>query len=159
MHPLLRLGINGADWEIPGDGDYPFALTDMTDIGRYTARAAILAYNEPDKVPSRLRVYSEVKYVHCACIILHKPCSDLPRTFNQYADIQEKVTGQKVNRIYVPREQFVQRWNTGKESPYFVLRVATDSLGQNFAGRDHNELLNPGQKYFKPQTWEEIISA
>jgi hypothetical protein len=69
MRSVLYPGINGADWEISGDGNYPFDLTDMTDIGRYTARAAILAYNEPDRVPSRLRVYSEVKYVHSASIV------------------------------------------------------------------------------------------
>lgn len=51
MHPVLCLGINGADWEISGDGDYPFAFTDMTDsdTGRYTARAGVLAYSELDE--------------------------------------------------------------------------------------------------------------
>jgi uncharacterized protein YbjT (DUF2867 family) len=134
-------GVNGADWEITGDGNYPFALTDMTDIGRYTARAAILAHNDPDKVPSRLRVYGESK------------------TFNEYADIHEKITGEKVNKIYVPRDQVLEKWNSGKEGPFYVLRVASDSPAQNFVGRDHNELLNPGQKYFKPKTWEEIFGA
>jgi len=134
-------GVNGADWEITGDGNYPFALTDMTDIGRYAVRAAILAHNEPDKVPSRLRVYGESK------------------TFNEYADIHEKITGEKVNKIYVPRDQVLEKWNSGKEGPFYVLRVAADSPAQNFVGRDHNELLNPGQKYFKPKTWEEIVGA
>jgi len=134
-------GINGADWEISGDGNFPYALTDIGDIGRYAMRAAILVYNEPEKVPSRLRVYGEIK------------------TWNEYADIHEKVTGQKVNRIYVPRERLLEQWNTGNETPFFVLRIVADSLGHNFVGRDHNELLNPGQKYFKPKTWEEMISA
>jgi len=134
-------GINDADWEITGDGNYPFALTDMADVGRYAVRAAILAHNEPDKVPSRLRIYGETK------------------TFNEYADIHEKITGQKVNKTYVPREQFLEQWNSGKEGPYYVLRIAADSLAHNFVGRDHNELLNPGQKYFKPKTWEEIVGA
>jgi len=134
-------GINGADWEIIGDGNYPFAVTDMTDIGRYAVRAAILAHNEPDKVPSRLRIYSETK------------------TFNEYADIHEKITGEKVNKIYIPRDKALEKWNSGKEEPFYVLRVAAESLAQNFVGRDHNELLNPGQKYFKPKTWEEVVGA
>jgi len=83
----------------------------------------------------------------------------LYRTLNEYADIHEKITGQKVNRIYVPHEQVLKRWNSGKEGPFYVLRIAADSLAQNFVGRDHNELLNPGQKYFKPKTWEEIVGA
>jgi len=157
------LGINDADWEITGDGNYPFALTDMADIGRYTARAAILAHNEPNKVPSRLRVYGESKYVCRRDLVFLKKYNlliiFLYRTFNEYADIHEKITGQKVNKIYVPREQVLEKWNSGKEGPYYVLRVAADSPAQNFVGRDHNELLNPGQKYFKPKTWEEIVSA
>jgi len=135
-------GINGADWEISGDGNFPFAITDMSDIGRYVARAAIVVHNEPEKVPRSLRVYSETK------------------TLNEYASIHEQITGQKVNKIYIPREKLLEQWNsTGKENPFYVLRIIAESSGQNFVGRDHNELLNPGQKYFKPKTWEEIVRA
>lgn len=58
-----RAGVDGDDWEIPGDGNYPFAITSRRDIGLYTTRAVVLAYNDPASVPSRLRVYSETKYV------------------------------------------------------------------------------------------------
>jgi len=133
-------GVNGENWEITGDGKYPFAITDITDVGRYLTRAAILANEDPAKVPSRLRVYSEVK------------------TWNEYADIHEKVTGKKVNRIYLSRDKLVEQWNSGKENPYFVLRISGESLGHNFVGREHNELLNPGKKYFKPKSWEEIVA-
>ena len=157
------LGINGADWEITGDGNYPFALTDMTDIGRYAVRAAILAHDDPDRVPSRLRVYGETKYVRRHDLVFPRNIIGsyffLYRTFNEYADIHEKITGEKVNKIYIPRDEVLEKWNSGKEGPFYVLRVAADSPAQNFVGRDHNELLNPGQKYFKPKTWEEIVGA
>jgi len=135
-------GINGDDWEISGDGNSPFALTTIRDIGHYAVRAVVLAHQDPVSFPSRLRIYSEVK------------------TLNEYADINEKVTGQKINRIYVPREQLLEKWNAiGKEQPYFVLRVAADSPAHNFVGRSHNELLNPGEKYFKPTSWEEFVKS
>jgi hypothetical protein len=70
------------------------------------------------------------------------------------------VTGQKINKTYVPRQQFVDKWEAGlrEENPYYVLRLAAESSGHNFSGISHNELLNPGQKYFKPKSWEEYVS-
>jgi hypothetical protein len=58
---LHFLGIHGDTWEISGDGTTPFALTSMEDIGRFVVRATLLAHNEPDRVPARLRVFSDLK--------------------------------------------------------------------------------------------------
>lgn len=54
-------GIHGDTWSLTGDGNIPFAVTDQGDIARYTARAAILAFNDPESIPRRLRVYSDLK--------------------------------------------------------------------------------------------------
>lgn len=80
------------------------------------------------------------------------------RSFNEYADITERVTGRQVNRIYVPRSQILKKWEEVKdEAPYFILRVSPESLAHNFVGRSHNELLNPGEKYFQRESWEKVV--
>lgn len=135
-------GLNGDDWEISGDGNYPFAITAKRDIGLYTIRAILLAHKYPTSVPSRLRIYSEIK------------------KFNEYVDITEQVTGRKINRIYVPHSEILKKWEEIKaENPYYVLRVAADSAAQDFLGTSHIELLNPGHKYFTPESWEESVKA
>jgi len=137
--PLL--GVNGNDWEISGDGTTPFAVTTTPDVGRYIARAVILSNADPSSLPSRLRVYSEVK------------------TWNEYAEIHEKVTGQKVNRIHIPREKVLEIWKSGTGGPFYFIRVLADTIANNFLGTSHNELLNPGEKYFKPTSWEEYVKS
>lgn len=83
-----------------------------------------------------------------------------PRTLNEYADNTERLTGRKVNRNYLPRSQILKKWEqVKKENPYYVLRLAADSPAGNFVGRSHNELLNPSEKYFKPESWEETVKA
>ncbi|KAF8321663.1 hypothetical protein DL93DRAFT_2072448 [Clavulina sp. PMI_390] len=62
--PFLRtplMGVNGSEWQITDDGDARLAVADLYDTGRYTLRAAILAFQDPSGVPDRLRVYSDMK--------------------------------------------------------------------------------------------------
>lgn len=58
---FLILGAGGDTWTIQGDGSIPFAVTSIGDIGKYTARAVVVAHQKPSEVPRRLRVYSALK--------------------------------------------------------------------------------------------------
>ncbi|KAF8315640.1 NAD(P)-binding protein [Clavulina sp. PMI_390] len=147
LMPFLRipvLGVNGSEWEIIEDGNYSFALTHLPDVARYTLRAIILAYEDPSCIPDRVRVYSDAK------------------TMNEYASIVERLTNTPVTRKYVPRAQLIVEWerSIGKnERPPLFLRIVAGTSATNFLGREHNELLNPGQKYFKPVSFEDFVKS
>lgn len=81
------------------------------------------------------------------------------RTWNEYADIAEKLGSRHVTRVYTPSEEALARYRSGKESPYYVLRAIIGSKAYDFSDSADNELLNPGQKYFKPVSFEDIVKA
>lgn len=83
------------------------------------------------------------------------------RSWNEYADIKEKLTGKKIERVYIPREELIKRYKAGNEPAgiWFVLRIATDTPAHDFTGIAHNELLNPGNKYFVPSSYEDYIKS
>ena len=64
---------------IAGDGNVPFALTDLRDVGKYVAR--IIA--DPRTLNRMVFAYNEVL------------------THNQLYDLQEKLSGEKLDRRYV----------------------------------------------------------
>src|SRR5579859_6560906 len=45
-------------WTIVGDGDVPVSVTSNTDVGKFTTEAAIMAFQEPDKIPEHLVISS-----------------------------------------------------------------------------------------------------
>jgi hypothetical protein len=67
------------DQPIPGDGNIPFAITDIADIGIYTAR--IIA--DPRTLNHMVFAYNEVY------------------TQNQVYDLIEKLSGEELKRNYV----------------------------------------------------------
>ena len=64
---------------IPGDGTVPNARTDLRDIGRYVARII----TDPRTLNKKVLAYNEVS------------------TPNETIDIQEKLSGEKIERKYV----------------------------------------------------------
>lgn len=150
-------------WEITDDGNYPVAASSLQDIAQYTTRAVILAHSEPGKVPSRLRIFSEVLYVLSFLPLASPPSTHLyfpGRTPNQYVQTIEKIKGEKQTINYIPYAELLATYKeVGQKNPFFVLRVAAQSPAADFSSNSHNELLNPGQKYFKRSSWEDYVKA
>ncbi|KAF8321667.1 hypothetical protein DL93DRAFT_2072459, partial [Clavulina sp. PMI_390] len=65
-------GMVGPEWQIVEDGNSSFAVTDIPDAARYALRAIILAFQDPNSVPDRVRVYGDAK------------------TLNEYAAVVER---------------------------------------------------------------------
>ncbi|KAF8321664.1 NAD(P)-binding protein [Clavulina sp. PMI_390] len=146
MHLFLTsmLGFNLPEWEIPEDGNTPFALSDVSDVGRYTLRAIILARQDPKSVPDRLRVYSDAK------------------TLNEYASIVERVTQTKLTKRYIPRTKLLAIWENDSgqtQYPNLFLKIMVGTTAIDFSEREHNELLNPGGTYFKPASFEKLVES
>ncbi|KAF8321665.1 hypothetical protein DL93DRAFT_2072456, partial [Clavulina sp. PMI_390] len=123
--PFLRTPFLGVK-----DGYSSFALIDMSDAGRYTLRAILLA--------------------------------SLIVTLNEYASIVQRLTNVPITKKYVPRPQLIAEWetpNAKNEKPLLFLRIMAGTSAANFLGHEHNELLNPGQKYFKPLSFEEAVKV
>lgn len=61
---MIFPGVDSAanTWTIPGDGTQLAAFIAKADAGRYAVRAALLAYESPDKIPSQIRVFGELTY-------------------------------------------------------------------------------------------------
>lgn len=81
------------------------------------------------------------------------------RTWNEYADIAEKLTSRHITRVYTSSEEAFIRYRSGKESPHYALRAVIGSKAYDFSDSTDNELLNPGEKYFKPVSFEEVVKA
>lgn len=64
---------------IAGDGNVPFALTDLRDVGKYVARII----SDPRTLNRMVLAYNEVL------------------THNQMYDLMEKLSGEKLDRRYV----------------------------------------------------------
>ncbi|KAF8321666.1 NAD(P)-binding protein [Clavulina sp. PMI_390] len=145
--PFLRtsfLGVNGHEWEIAEDGNSSYALIDISDAGRYTLRAIMLAHQDPSRIPDRVRVYGDSK------------------TLNEYASIVESLTKTPVSKKYVSRSQLVAEWecpNGKKDAPFLFLRIMAGTNAADLLGREHNELLNPGHRYFTPISYEEFVKS
>ncbi|UPK91680.1 hypothetical protein LCI18_002615 [Fusarium solani-melongenae] len=80
------------------DGNVPVALTDLRDVGPYTA----LIISDPRTLNRMVFAYNEVL------------------TFNQMYDIAEKVSGEKLHRKYVPAEEIearVREWEEKNPAP------------------------------------------
>lgn len=79
---------------IPGDGNVPFAVTDLRDVGRYTARIIV----DPRTLNKFVFAYTEAQ------------------TFNQAIDILDDVAGEKATRNYVSLAIARCRYPTPKQS-------------------------------------------
>lgn len=132
-------GNNGNNWSLLGDGNQPFAMIGVQDLARYAVRAVVLAHSQPHLIGRRLRVFT------------------VQKTSNEYADIVERVTSQPVNRTYQTQQERDEIWFSGKNGHYYALQrlIAAADLSKG----DDNELLNPGQKYWKPLQFEDLIPS
>jgi len=117
-------------------------VSSKADVAQYAIRAASLAYADPVKFPSRIRVYSD------------------NRTWNEYATIMEGVSGIKLTRKYIPLAELSAAYEAslpaGDLLKIISLLAAEGVLDSDSApGGSSNELLNPGERYFKPKTIDE----
>jgi NmrA-like family len=95
-------------WSIVGPGDVPVSLTANDDVGRFTAEACIMAYQEPEKVPDKLVVYSSTM------------------TFQEYAAILDKhaTTGHKLKIQGKSLPQAKQDWEDMKHTvPIYMVAL------------------------------------
>jgi NmrA-like family len=88
------------EWRIVGDGDVPVSLTAREDVGRFTVETAIMAFQEPEKVPERVII------------------SSCTHTLQEYAAILDSyaTTGNKIKIIGTPLKQAKEDWELKKDS-------------------------------------------
>ncbi|KAI9003201.1 hypothetical protein BC832DRAFT_97397 [Gaertneriomyces semiglobifer] len=130
------------EWRIVGDGNVPVAMTSDQDVGSYALQAVLLAYRQPDVLPSKIRVYS-------AC-----------ETLNRYADIMDAASGKPVKRVYIPLETAISEYEQIRQT------IPADRLGPlipilmaqgvyDYSHSNSNELLNPKGERFTVKSAEE----
>ncbi|KAF7515341.1 hypothetical protein PCG10_003382 [Penicillium crustosum] len=89
---------------IAGEGNVPFAITDVRDIGKYVARIIV----DPRTVNRMVLAYNEV------------------RTHNQLYDLLESLSGEKMERKFVPVDAIrssiseIEATNPSADSAEFV---------------------------------------
>jgi hypothetical protein len=96
-------------WTIVGDGDVPVSVTSNDDCGRFTVEAAIMSFQEPDKIPEHLII------------------SSTTLTFQQYAEVFDKYaeTGNKTKIVGIPLQQAKADWEvTKKKVPVFMVGLS-----------------------------------
>lgn len=93
-------------WTLPGGEDTVVAFTSVHDIGRFILAGALQAYEDPDSVPTHLRVASET------------------RTLGEAADVYERVKGGKVTRVHVTAQE-LERQCAQDESKDGWLSIST----------------------------------
>ena len=81
--------------------------------------------------------------------------NDLTRTWDDYAAAIEASFGSSINRNYVPRDQLKKDFDAEPGIGAFVRLLIADKLYDY--SENHNELLNPGEKYFKRQSIAEYF--
>ncbi|KAF8330858.1 uncharacterized protein EI90DRAFT_3124062 [Cantharellus anzutake] len=119
-------------WNLPDSGSNRFAVTSMADIGRYTLRAVILVFEEPEKALEKLRILGDNS------------------TLDEYAAAFESISGEPPTKNTISRDQLKANFDADGTIVELVKLLVADGLA-DFTEND-NELLNPGQKYFKPKT-------
>jgi len=87
-------------WEIVGKGDVPVSITSRDDVGRFTVEAAIMAFQEPDKVPQKCQIHT------------------VTMTLQQYANVLDKYseTGNKLKLQGKTLEQAKADWEETKHT-------------------------------------------
>jgi len=142
-------------WTIVGPGDVPVSFTANDDVGRFTVEAAIMAYEEPDKIPNKLVIYSSTM------------------TFQQYAEIFDKyaTTGNKIKIQGKPLPQAKEEWENMKHKVpvymvFFLEYSANSKVGPlllimmaeghfDHSIYDGNEILNPNESKWKLRDFED----
>lgn len=87
-------------WQIVGKGDVPVSLTAREDVGRFTIEAAIMAYQEPDKVPDKVIISTVTKTL-----------ADYAATLDKYAK-----TGNKIKLEGKSLEEAKAHWEEIKDT-------------------------------------------
>lgn len=80
------------------------------------------------------------------------------RTWTDFADITEKLTGKPITRKYTSVTQIEQDVLAGKQV-FFPVWVICGSKFADFTDDCDNELLNPAQRYFKPKSFEDFVRS
>jgi NmrA-like family len=93
-------------WTVVGNGDVPVSVLSNADAGHFTVEAAILAYEEPEKIPDKLVI------------------SSATMTFQQYAEVLDTYTesGNKTKIVGKPLAQAKADWEVMKRTvPVFMV--------------------------------------
>jgi len=122
---------------IPDVGSHRVAFTSKNHIVQYALRAVILAFQDPKNFPDKIRVWDE------------------DGTWDEYAVAIERALGTTIDRNYIPRDQLKKDFETQPTIGALANLLTADDLYDYT--ENHNELLNPGEKYFKRQSIAEHL--
>ncbi|KAF8333254.1 uncharacterized protein EI90DRAFT_646928 [Cantharellus anzutake] len=122
---------------IPDSGKRKGVFTCKKHIVQYALRAVILASQDPAKFPDKVRVWDD------------------NRPWDEYVAELEQVLGRELVKNVIPKEQLVQDFAT--EPSFTGLGRLLTADGLTDYSDNHNELLNPGEKFFKRQTVGETL--
>jgi len=121
---------------IPDAGHHRVAFTSKNHIVQYALRAVILAFEDPTNFPDKIRVWDD------------------DSTWDDYAKaIEESLGGSSpiIHRNVIPKDQLKTNYDTQPSIAALAQLLTADDL-YDYTLENHNELLNPGEKYFKRQS-------
>jgi len=119
---------------VPDSGHHRVAFTSKNHIVQYALRAVVLVFEDPTNFPDKIRVWDDNS------------------TLDDYATaIEEAIGASSINRNYIPKDQLKKDYDTEPSIATLAKLLAADDL-HDYSLENHNELLNPGEKYFKRQS-------
>jgi len=136
LGPLMGMDFKNRTFTAVGDPKAKGTFTSLGDIGRAVARGSILAIQDPSSVPEYVRISGDAL------------------SFQDIADIVTKLTGDKVEVKTIDVADFRKTLKTDDPNHFIPwLRVALGKGWMNFSGTNDNELINPGETFWK---WKKL---
>jgi len=135
--PHMGYDTNKRLYTILGSPETKLGMTSMHDIALTTVRVAIMATEDSTAVPDVLLINGDTK------------------STAELAGIITKISGDKVRIETEDLEEFKAKM-TDDSSFVDWLRYGYGSGASDFSKSNHNELINPDQKFWKWETFEEF---
>ncbi|KAG9046509.1 hypothetical protein FS837_004259 [Tulasnella sp. UAMH 9824] len=137
----LGLDIKNGVYTSFGPAETPISFNSREDISSSIVRISVLAAADPNSVPDFTRINGSAV------------------SYNQLAALVGKARGTEINVVEVDDEEAKKLLSTGDPWTRFwrALRYGYGHGLTDFTKDNSNEILNPGQKYWKWKTMEEWV--
>lgn len=132
---LLDIKDGNSNWNIVGKSSDLLSLTSLVDLGHILARIVIIINENPNDIPSDIRVYSDT------------------RSYDEYASIVKSTLGREINIKTENIQEVEKRYNDGISNPiesfFTVLKLISSEHAFDFSKDNVRDFINPNEKYFR----------
>jgi len=130
INPALGFDTKNRRYTALGPITNRFTVTSKSDIGSATVRAGLLALNNPASVPDVVIISGDAK------------------SYQEIAEIVGRERGEEIQIVEESPEQNKPGSDPAAQFAFF-LRKVNSSGTTDYSKNNSNELVNPGQKYWK----------